>query len=316
MGVRSANLFDPSDTVPDYRYDDNGNWVNDNGVLSSGYIKVAAGDKYEYNFKTVAGKNSGICRINFLDASGQWLSVNKVSFNAAVGATVTVSGTAPAGTAFIRTSQYSGEKNISMIVVADTMPIYIGDTQLCEDEYVDYGEQKAYRRTENLFNKAKAEIGSLTYNGEELSSTTAIRSDYMPVSAGETYYVNVYDGFYFQYCAGYNGTRFVTEIVLNTPPIPSKQAIIIPENVDSIRIIFRKSRVTPYPNVEDPDLVNATVTKGSTAPEQYIPYLQPEDPPVPIPALPTVDGGNVVDYAGQSAAVPSRFVAKYRKEGF
>jgi hypothetical protein len=43
--------------------------------------------------------------------------------------------------------------------------------------------------------------------------------------------------------------------------------------------------------------------------------LTPTDPPVPLPALPTVNGTNIVDYAGQSAA-PSRFVAKYRKEGF
>lgn len=44
--------------------------------------------------------------------------------------------------------------------------------------------------------------------------------------------------------------------------------------------------------------------------------LTPTDPPVPIPALPTVDGTNIVDYAGQSAAVPSKFVAKFRKEDF
>lgn len=44
--------------------------------------------------------------------------------------------------------------------------------------------------------------------------------------------------------------------------------------------------------------------------------LTPTDPPVPLPALPTVDGTNIVDYAGQSAAVPSRFYAKYRKQNF
>lgn len=41
--------------------------------------------------------------------------------------------------------------------------------------------------------------------------------------------------------------------------------------------------------------------------------LTPTDPPVPLPALPTVDGVTITDYAGQSAAVPSRFYAKYRK---
>ena len=39
---------------------------------------------------------------------------------------------------------------------------------------------------------------------------------------------------------------------------------------------------------------------------------RPDDPPVPLPQLPTVDGTNIVDYAGQSVA-PSRFYAKYQK---
>lgn len=146
MSVGSGNLFDPSDTTPNYRYDDAGNFIFDSGVLSSGSMKIAAGDKYEYNFKTVAGKNSGVCRVNYLNANGQWLSVNKVSFNAAVGATVTVSGTAPAGTAFIRTSQYSGEQNISMTRETD-IPIYIGSSPLGADEYVSFSEQKIYRMT-------------------------------------------------------------------------------------------------------------------------------------------------------------------------
>lgn len=41
--------------------------------------------------------------------------------------------------------------------------------------------------------------------------------------------------------------------------------------------------------------------------------LTPTDPPVPLPALPTCDGTTITDYAGQSAAVPSRFYAKYKK---
>ena len=40
------------------------------------------------------------------------------------------------------------------------------------------------------------------------------------------------------------------------------------------------------------------------------------NPPVPLPAIPTVDSTNIVDYSGQSTAVPSRFYAKNRKEGY
>ena len=44
--------------------------------------------------------------------------------------------------------------------------------------------------------------------------------------------------------------------------------------------------------------------------------LTPTDPPVPLPELPTVDGTTIIDFAGQSAAVPERVEMKYRKERF
>ena len=81
----------------------------------------------------------------------------------------------------------------------------------------------------------------------------------------------------------------------------------------SVRIKIRKSNDAP---VTPAEIIDFGMYSGSTVPSTYIPYLQPTDPPVPLPALPTVDGTNIVDYAGQSAAVPSRFVAKYRKEWF
>lgn len=43
--------------------------------------------------------------------------------------------------------------------------------------------------------------------------------------------------------------------------------------------------------------------------------LQPTDPPVPLPALPTCEGETVVDYTGESVA-PEKVLLKYRKEGF
>lgn len=77
----------------------------------------------------------------------------------------------------------------------------------------------------------------------------------------------------------------------------------------------------PYSNTITPAFIGDT----PLGEDEYVDYgeqkvyrmingtLTPTDPPVPFPALPTVDGTNIVDYAGQSAAVPSRFVAKYRK---
>ena len=44
--------------------------------------------------------------------------------------------------------------------------------------------------------------------------------------------------------------------------------------------------------------------------------LTPTDPPVALPALPTCEGTTIVDYAGQSVAVPEKAVLEYRKENF
>ena len=44
--------------------------------------------------------------------------------------------------------------------------------------------------------------------------------------------------------------------------------------------------------------------------------LTPTDPPVALPALPTCEGTTIVDYAGQSQAVPEKVLLEYRKEGF
>jgi hypothetical protein len=43
--------------------------------------------------------------------------------------------------------------------------------------------------------------------------------------------------------------------------------------------------------------------------------LTPTDPPVTLPALPTVEGTTIIDYVGQSVA-PEKVLLKYRKKNF
>lgn len=190
------------------------------------------------------------------------------------------------------------------------VPIYIGDDPLGEDEYVDYAAGKVYRRTEQLFNKNATDArngyvrGKYFYNGEQNNSNWNI-SEYIAIAPNETYTVkNVSASSAIATCAIYNSAK---QYLSQTTTYDSSSKIVFtaPQDAAFVRISYRED----YKDT-------ATFTKGSTAPEQYIPYLQPTDPPVPLPALPTVDGTNIVDYAGQSAAVPSRFYAKYRKEGF
>lgn len=70
------------------------------------------------------------------EAKGEALT-NYLLHGSSEGAGVQTSGTEPAGYK-IPLTVTSGEQS-------DTYPIYIGDTKLYEDEYVDYQEQKIYR---------------------------------------------------------------------------------------------------------------------------------------------------------------------------
>ena len=85
-------------------------------------------------------------------------------------------------------------------------------------------------------------------------------------------------------------------------------SVVAPSNAAYVQLQISLQFI-PSPNT-------ITITQGSTAPSTYIPYLSPQDPPVTLPAMPTVDGVNIVDYAGQSQATPEKVELKYRKEGF
>ena len=50
-----------------------------------------------------------------------------------------------------------------------------------------------------------------------------------------------------------------------------------------------------------------------TLPSEYIPYITPTDPPVPIPALPTIQGETIIDYNPSTtpAVEPEKMYIKY-----
>ena len=236
--------------------------------------------------------------------------------------------TAPQNAAFLRFSYVFDDSSASynedkcMVVEGSIAPpyqpyyntttlLYIGESPLKEGEYVDYKEQKVYRRTEQLFNAETATYVNNKYktdNGVERGYNGAgYYATYMPITAGET--INVIN---------VSGSQMFTvrlyfydaqkQWITRSNGYTSDFSIIAPNDAAFIQLQISKMYI-PSPNT-------ITITQGSTAPSTYIPYLQPEDPPVPLPAIPTVDGTTIVDYAGQSVVVPERFVAKYRKEGF
>lgn len=199
---------------------------------------------------------------------------------------------------------------------ATTTPIYIGDEPLYGDEYVDYGEQKVYRRTENLFN---GELTQGVYNttyGNVISSNRYVKSSkihlnvvgYITLSfscpnQGSTSTVTGIDGFvYFWGQRGYIGYYQATAKGTQTAQIPegaTSFAFAVGAGADGVLV--------------PSDISNIMLVEGSTAPSTYIPYLQPTDPPVPLPALPTVEGTTIVDYAGSGTA-PEKVYFEYKQK--
>lgn len=215
---------------------------------------------------------------------------------------------------------YKLDMSVSDGTTEVTTPIYIGSDPLGEDEYVDYGEGKVYRRTDNLFSP-DAVLGEywLNDNKNYFTYNKDATCWFIPIEHGETYTVSIKNsvavgGFVFR--------------VAFCDTIPSGRGEAVGRTYNVVRLNRTENNITTVTVTNSsnhayiaiqPTIYNIVwkmLTLGPTAHEQYIPYLQPTDPPVPLPALPTVDGTNIVDYAGQSVAVPSRFVAKYRKEGF
>lgn len=166
-------------------------------------------------------------------------------------------------------------------------PIYIGSTKLEADEYVDYGEQKVYKRTENLFDKDAKDTNNgygdnvfLRDTGAVNGSTNYYVSEYIEVSANSIYTISALSGKNPSVCQ-YDANK--DYIIGNA--YESNPEITITTNAGTkyIRVSVRKANESLF-----------MITPDSTAPSTYIPYLQPTDPPAPLPAINTYKGENTL----------------------
>lgn len=192
---------------------------------------------------------------------------------------------------------YSYEIDMSILdgTTSATTPIYIGSDPLGEDEYVDYAAGRIYRVI-NIFDKESQDIQlgkAIDRNGNLVDDPTAAVSGLIDIS-----------GFSDLYIKGVSSGNVIVKYILYTGASSYVWRIIGDENAHVETYGADHICITVLQSCLD----TAVISPNSTP--------QPQDLPVPLPALPTVDGTNIVDYAGQSAAVPSRFVAEYRKEGF
>jgi hypothetical protein len=199
---------------------------------------------------------------------------------------------------------------------ATVTPIYIGSDPLGKDEYIDYQAGKVYRRTAQLVDLYRQGATSSTAGNTRVTSICYILATGSKISA------KLYDttqnlrfalvGFNEAGAAEWDATQ--TASVSNrtydsgyqTAPFEctdtaSYMYVIIVSYTDN-RVIkpedaFGKIGVV-YGDIED-------------IPSTYTPYLQPADPPVSLPALPTCEGTTIVEYTGESA-VPEKVYFEYQ----
>lgn len=192
-------------------------------------------------------------------------------------------------------------------------PIYIGDEPLNKDEYIDYQAGKIYRRTVNEFDKDNAAVYNayIDYNYSKWikieSGAKTVKIPCLPQT---------------QYTLSVPSELSVFRIAESAnsdiePTMGSGSAISIITKNNNSKYTFTTAQNTRCLIFQgngallDEWFNGLMLVKGDTAPETYTPYLQPTDPPVPLPALPTLEGTTIVDYAGQSIA-PEKVYFEYQ----
>lgn len=155
-------------------------------------------------------------------------------------------------------------------------PLYIGSTKLGEEEYVDYGEQKVWKKKPNLISDVLSGV-SVSADGT-LTRNAALNGAVTPIEQGRTYTMqyarnsgNMICGFYENYpevnTTTYDGSRLIWN--------GSYHTFIAP--IDGYLI----SSCTPT-------IIDPIVYEG-----EY-PQLTPVDPPVPLPEILTYQGENTL----------------------
>jgi hypothetical protein len=182
--------------------------------------------------------------------------------------------------------------------------IYIGDSKLGAEEYVDYEEQKMYKRTKNLINPDETSQGDgyiashlLTSKGAVSGHKWAYITEFISVEAGTSYCIfrDLFEAsnssstkrsivaFYDVDKNDIGYAEILYQLTRVEYDVTNCDVFSTPENCKYIRISIDRNS-TQNMLIED-----------STPPETYIPYLQSTDPPLPLPAIETFNGTNTLD---------------------
>jgi hypothetical protein len=160
-----------------------------------------------------------------------------------------------------------------------TTPLYIGDSKLGAEEYVDYESGKVYKRTENLWDEKYPSIDS--------GSSATPRYKVLYVGDGDfTISTNLPKHAHYPSLALLGGSKTVGGMSDFSDTTWLDHPHTVASENGYITIAYRKN---PY----DPRNYWVMLNAGSTA-ESYAPYLNPTDPPVPLPAISTYQGENTL----------------------
>ena len=184
-------------------------------------------------------------------------------------------------TAYVR---FSIDNNAFDIMLTTEAPstsnynLFIGNSKLSEEEYIDYQEQKIYKRTENLVEGI--------IEGANIDDTGIIINN----TSFNMYIAKIVEGQEYTITTS-SGSGFVYGLFRTFPVINS-------QSYDNSRVIGQSTFTAPIDGyIAFRAVLNDTLvmlTEGSTPPDHYIPHIQPIDPPVQLPTIQTYIGENIL----------------------
>lgn len=211
---------------------------------------------------------------------------------------------APTNARYLRISIYKTIANQIKIMAPNTSNynIYIGSSKLMEEEYLDYESGKVYKRTEQLITFGEKEFALASKHVMWNTSGNAVRTvtdgNNSAVSGSLSYYKNNLN---FTLSAGtYSYTLFrgvesdhdlrIRYLSDNTMVNNGRSGTFtITEATEFYFSIYVNAKV----DLDTYDYM--VIVEGEEIPETVVPYLQPTDPPVPLPAINTYSGENTLD---------------------
>lgn len=289
------NLYNAKNDIPGYFIYTNGKiWgasSSDTNFISE-KIPVAPGRKYTLYYPLTMGGNSLACA--FYSESNEPLSITNISSSSRPYEQI-YDLVAPANAAYFQTSIKRNPDSEPITLFAENVhdiPVYIGENQLGEDEYVSFSDQKIYKRTENLLN---SKIIGVAQKVKIEPNTEYVLSRYASLGVNRIYW-SIYNE-----SDKMIGTEMYmqNDAAMRVPPLNTASYIMI---------------TIPEIAYDSVSIVKGTFINTRTAvPATYTPYVLPTEPSIPLPEIPTIDGETVIDYDGNPK--PSQMYVKYKGKG-